>query len=74
MFILFVFLKSTVVRRKLSTYTWTNGNGNVMEMKINVNEWLNDMYISKVPHGWGGGYVCHLFCLEPCLPTLPTNG
>ena len=25
------------------------------------------------PHGWGG-YVCHLFCLEPCLPTLPTNG
>ena len=21
----------------------------------------------------GGGYVCHFFCLEPCLPTLPTN-
>ena len=25
------------------------------------------------PHGWGG-YVCQFFCLEQCLPTLPTNG
>ena len=21
-----------------------------------------------------GGYVCQLLCLEPCLPTVPTNG